>query len=85
MSTSTETVSPTIAGRGFLRPARELRATILPVSGLVILVVLFGVLGDNFLTLNTANTVLREASEYVLRARPGAPAVRTTSGMRGTR
>jgi ribose/xylose/arabinose/galactoside ABC-type transport system permease subunit len=62
MSTSTETVSPTIAGRGFLRPARELRATILPVSGLVILVVLFSALGDNFLTLNTAYTVLREAS-----------------------
>ena len=62
MSTSTDSASPPLAGRGFLRPARELRATILPVSGLVILVVLFSALGDNFLAVNTAYTVLREAS-----------------------
>jgi ribose transport system permease protein/putative xylitol transport system permease protein len=62
MSTSTDSVSPPLAGRGFLRPSQELRATILPVSGLVILVVLFGTLGDNFLAPNTAYTVLREAS-----------------------
>ena len=54
MSTSTDSVSPALAGRGFLGSAQELRATILPVSGLVILVVLFSVLGDNFLALKVS-------------------------------
>jgi ribose/xylose/arabinose/galactoside ABC-type transport system permease subunit len=66
MTASTRTPTPSSAPgllrRGLLRPQQELRATILPVSGLVILVVLFSLLADNFLALSTMNTVLREAS-----------------------
>lgn len=41
---------------------QEFRSAILPLSGLVILIALFGTLADNFLTVNTLYTVLREAS-----------------------
>ena len=67
MSTSTtdsatDSSDTTLPRRGFALPRWDLRATILPVSGLVILILLFSVLGDNFLSASTANTVLREAS-----------------------
>jgi ribose/xylose/arabinose/galactoside ABC-type transport system permease subunit len=62
MSTSSDSSAPTIPAGGFLRPRRELRATILPISGLVLLIAVFSVLGDNFLAMSTAYTVLREAS-----------------------
>jgi ribose/xylose/arabinose/galactoside ABC-type transport system permease subunit len=62
MSTSSDSSAPTIPAGGFLRQRRELRATILPISGLVLLIAVFSVLGDNFLAMSTAYTVLREAS-----------------------
>jgi ribose transport system permease protein/putative xylitol transport system permease protein len=60
--TSTDPTAPRAARRGLALPRQELRATILPVSGLILLVVLFGFAADNFFTAPTVYTVLREAS-----------------------
>lgn len=54
------------APRGLLRIKQDLRATMLPLSGLIILIVLFSVTADNFLTPSTIFTVFREASAVLV-------------------
>jgi ribose/xylose/arabinose/galactoside ABC-type transport system permease subunit len=55
-----------VGQRGLLRLRQDLRATLLPVSGLIILIALFSLTADNFLTGSTINTIFREASAVLV-------------------
>lgn len=52
--------------RGMLRLRQDFKATLLPVSGLIILFILFSFTAENFLTASTISTVLREASAVLV-------------------
>ncbi|GAB2756768.1 ABC transporter permease [Sinomonas soli] len=52
--------------RGRLRIRQDLRAAILPISGLVLLIILFSITAQNFLSASTVFTVLREASPVLV-------------------
>jgi ribose/xylose/arabinose/galactoside ABC-type transport system permease subunit len=62
MSVSTDTATSGVDRRGFSMSGHALRTALLPIGGLVLLVTLFSITADNFLSTATLYTILREAS-----------------------